>query len=112
MALSLMYITNRPEIASIVQKAEIDRVFIDMEYIGKEERQAGMNTVKSHHTIEDIIRLRPIVTTSKLMVRVNPLHEATKAYCSSKEEIENAILLVSKDLQIFSLNLCVNTVVW
>lgn len=92
MALTLMYITNNKTIADIAQRAGVDRIWIDMEYIGKEERQAGMNTVKSHHTVEDIVRLRPIVKTSQLMVRVNPLHEATSAYCSSKEEIENTIL--------------------
>lgn len=91
MSLTLMYITNNVAIARIAQKAGVDRIWIDMEYIGKEERQAGMNTVKSHHTIEDIVRLRPIVKTSELMVRVNPLHDATKAYCSSREEIENTL---------------------
>lgn len=91
MALTLMYITNNELVADIAQRAGVDRIWIDMEYIGKEERQAGMNTVKSHHTIEDIVRLRPIVKTAQLMVRVNPLHDATKEYCSSQEEIENTI---------------------
>ena len=92
MALTLMYITNNVTVAEIAQKAGVDRVWVDMEFIGKEERQAGMNTVKSRHTIEDIARLRPIVKQATLMTRVNPLHKATKDYCSSKEEIENAIL--------------------
>ncbi len=91
MALTLMYITNNPQVAEIAEKAGVDRIWIDMEYIGKEERQAGMNTVKSHHTVEDIKRLRPVVKKSKLMVRVNPIHEASKDYCSSKEEIDQVI---------------------
>ena len=91
MELTLMYITNNPTVADIAQRAGVDRIWIDMEYIGKEERQAGMNTVKSHHTIEDIARLRPLIKQATLMARINPLHEATKEYCSSKEEIENAI---------------------
>lgn len=91
MALTLMYITNNPEVAQIAQNAGVDRIWVDMEWIGKEERQTGMNTVKSHHTIEDIARLRPIVTTSTLMARVNPIHEATKDYCDSKEEIDETI---------------------
>ena len=91
MPLKLMYITNNPQIATIAEGCGVDRIWIDMEYIGKEERQAGLNTVKSHHAIDDIVRLRPIVKTSQLMVRVNPLHQATKYYCSSKEEIENTI---------------------
>lgn len=91
MPLTLMYITNNPDTAMIAQKAGVDRIWIDMEYIGKEERQAGMNTVKSHHTIKDIQRLRPIVDASQLLVRVNPIHEATSLYCDSKEEIDNTI---------------------
>lgn len=91
MALTLMYITNNAEVATIAQNAGVDRIWVDMEWIGKEERQAGMNTVKSHHTIQDIANLRPIVTTSTLMARVNPIHEATKEYCDSKEEIEETI---------------------
>lgn len=91
MALTLMYITNNPVTAEIAQRAGVDRIWIDMEYIGKEERQAGMNTVKSFHTIEDIKTIRPMVTTSELLVRVNPLHEATKDYCDSKEEIDLSI---------------------
>lgn len=91
MSLTLMYITNRPEVAQLAQRAGIDRIWVDMEYIGKEERQAGMNTVKSHHTIEDILRLRPLVDEGKLMVRINPIHESTASYCDSKEEIEAVI---------------------
>ncbi len=91
MALTLMYITNNPKVALIAQEAGVDRIWVDMEYIGKEDRQAGMNTVKSHHTLEDIKALRPIVTKSQLMVRVNPLHDATEAYGSSEEEIDAAI---------------------
>lgn len=91
MALTLMYITNNPRVAEIAQEAGVNRVWVDMEYIGKEIRQAGMNTVKSHHTVEDVARLRKVVTTSQLQVRVNPIHDATSEYCSSKEEIDNVI---------------------
>lgn len=91
MALTLMYITNKPKVAALAQQAGVERIWVDMEWIGKEERQAGMNTVKSHHTIEDITKLRSIITTSTLMARVNPIHEATKDYCDSKEEIEETI---------------------
>ena len=91
MSLTLMYITNNPAIAEVAQKAGVDRIWIDMEYIGKEERQAGMNTVKSSHTIDDIKKVRPVVTSSELMVRVNPIHNASPYYCSSQQEIEEVI---------------------
>ena len=91
MALTLMYITNNPITAKIAQDAGVDRIWIDMEYIGKDERQGGMDTVKNHHTIDDIKKIRPVITKSKLMVRVNPLHDATSEYSSSKDEIDDAI---------------------
>ena len=37
MALKLMYITNRPEVAVIAQDAGVDRIFVDMEYFGKDQ---------------------------------------------------------------------------
>lgn len=86
--LKLMYITNRPEIAKIAENAGVDRIFIDMEYIGKDKRQGGMDTVQSHHTIEDIKNIRAIINKAELLVRCNPIHEATEEYCSSKEEID------------------------
>ena len=95
--LKLMYITNDPEIAVIAESAGVDRIFIDMEYIGKEARQGGMNTVQCHHTVEDVKRIKQAVSRAKLMVRVNPLHEATDAYGSSEEEI-NAVIEAGADL--------------
>lgn len=91
MALTLMYITNNPLTAHIAQEAGVDRIWIDMEYIGKDERQGGMDTVRNHHTIDDIKKMRPIVTNAELMVRVNPLHTAAEDYCSSEDEIIQSI---------------------
>lgn len=91
MALNLMYITNRPEIAQIAETAGVDRIFIDLEYIGKGERQGGMDTVQSRHTLEDVKRVSDAITTAELLVRINPIHEATDDYCSSEEEIDTAI---------------------
>lgn len=97
MALKLMYITNRPEIAKIAENSGVDRIFIDMEYIGKSIRQGGMDTVQSHHTVEDIIKIRKIISKAQLMVRVNPIHDKTARYCSSQEEI-NAVIDAGADL--------------
>lgn len=97
MPIKLMYITNDPEVAKIAQDNGVDRIFVDMEYIGKAERQGGMDTVQSHHTVADVKRLREVVTTSELMVRVNPWHEATDEYCSSEEEI-NAVIEAGADV--------------
>ncbi len=92
MPLKLMYITNRPDIARIAEKNGVDRVFVDMEYIGKAERQRGLNTVMNHHTFEDEIAVRKALTKSELLVRVNPIHEKqADGYPDSEEEIERVI---------------------
>ena len=75
MSLKLMYITNNPEVALIAEKYGVDRVWIDLESLGKEERQKCMNTVKSKHTIDDIKKIVPLLTASELLVRVNPWNE-------------------------------------
>ena len=91
MALKLMYITNRPDVALIAESNGVDRIFVDMEYIGKDERQGKMDSVKNHHTVEDVKRLRSVITKSELLVRVNPIHEASEEYTSSEEEIDAVI---------------------
>lgn len=91
MALKLMYITNRPDVAQVAQKCGVDRIFVDMEYIGKEERQGGLDTVKSHHTVEDVKNLRKVLNKTELLVRVNPIHDAGENWCSSEEEINQVV---------------------
>lgn len=88
MSLKLMYITNNPQVARIAETVGVDRVFIDMEYIGKDLRQGGMDTVQSRHTIQDIIDVRKEIQ-SDLLVRCNPIHDETDEYCSSEKEIDD-----------------------
>ena len=97
MALKLMYITNKPEIAQIAESAGVDRIFVDMEYIGKADRQGGMDTVQSHHTVDDVAKIRKSIISAKLLVRCNPIHNATEEYCSSEEEI-NAVIANGADI--------------
>ncbi len=79
MALKLMYITKLPEVARIAENAGVDRIFVDMEYIGKEKRQHGMNTVKNHHTIQDVKNIRQVITKSELLVRINKIYPGSEA---------------------------------
>lgn len=91
MALKLMYITNNPDIAKIAEDVGVDRIFVDMEYIGKSARQGGMNTVQCHHTVDDIKKIRKAISKAQVMVRINPIHRASAEYGSSKEEIDAVI---------------------
>lgn len=76
MALQMMYITNNPQIAKIAEKYSVDRIWVDLEKIGKQERQGGMNTVQSTHVLEDVRKIREAIEgKAKLLVRVNPIHD-------------------------------------
>ena len=83
--LDVFYITNNLEMALAAEDAGVNRVWIDLETLGKEERQKGINSVKSHHTIDDIRHIRPRLTKAKMMVRVNPWNE------NSVKEIDEVI---------------------
>lgn len=89
--MKLMYITNKPAVARIAEDAGVDWIFLDMEVIGKAFRQSGLDTVQNHHTIDDIKRIRKTISQSKLLVRINPIHDALENYPSSKNEIEASI---------------------
>lgn len=92
MPLNLMYITNDPDVAKIAENAGVDWIFIDMEFIGKDNRQGGLDTVQNHHTIEDIKTIRKAVSKSKVLVRVNPIHGVQKnGYFDSEDEINAAV---------------------
>ena len=92
-----MYITNRPDVAKIAEENGVDRIFVDMEYIGKAERQGKMDTVQNHHTIEDVRKVRAVLNKAELLVRLNPIHDATEEYCSSEDEI-NAVIDAGADI--------------
>ncbi len=91
MALELMFVTNRVDVAEAAQAAGVDRIFVDMEYIGKQERQGGLDTVQSMHTLDDVKAMRKVLVTSTLHVRCNPIHDASKEYSSTEEEINGIV---------------------
>lgn len=91
MSLTLMYITNNPQVAVIAQKYGVDRIWVDLETLGKEERQGHIDSVKSHHSVEDIKKIVPLLDRAEMLVRVNPLN------AKSEEEI-NAVIDAGADL--------------
>ena len=94
MKLKLMYITNDPQVAKIADRAGVDRVFIDLETVGKEQRQGGMNTVQSHHTTDDVKQIRTVLRNAELLVRVNPIHEGSEKEINTVVENGADILML------------------
>ncbi len=74
--IKLMYLTSNPEAAVQAENAGADRIFLDLEIMGKEERQGHLDTVVSHSSIEDVAKLRAAVHKAELLVRCNPVHPA------------------------------------
>ena len=85
MSVKLMLVASTPEAAIEAEEAGIDRLFFDLEYINKAERQSGRNTLILHNDIEDIPKIRKVLSKTELLVRVNSLHS------TSKYEIDKAI---------------------
>ena len=89
--LTVFYITNRPDVALVAEKYGVDRIWIDLETLGKEQRQHNMNTVKSNHRISDIVAIKPLLTKAEMMVRINSWYEG------SRQEID-AVIAAGADI--------------
>lgn len=77
--LTLLYITNKIDVAKLADSCGVDRIFVDLEILGKEKRQAGMNSVISRHAMEDVSAVRGCLIKSELLVRVDPINDNSKA---------------------------------
>jgi hypothetical protein len=73
----LSLITNDVVTAQSAEQAGVDRIMIDLERLGKSERQIGKGLFLSSHQTTDIPRVRAVLQNSKLMVRVDPIHAAS-----------------------------------
>jgi 2-keto-3-deoxy-L-rhamnonate aldolase RhmA len=78
-------IVDDPGIARFVSENGVDRLFVDLEYMGKEDRQKGLDTVKSRQGPEAVSRIRAAAPDGHVLVRINPLHGGSKA------EIDDAV---------------------
>jgi hypothetical protein len=73
----LSFITNDVASACSAEEAGVDRIFIDLERLGKAARQTGQSLFCSSHTVEDIPRIKKALRRSRLMVRVDPPHQGS-----------------------------------
>ena len=89
--MKLMLLTGDPQFAQKAEKCGVDRIFLDLEYINKADRQKGRNTFITQNTTDDVVPLRKAVKNAELLVRVNPIHP------HSKEEID-AVCAAGADL--------------
>lgn len=77
--IDFIQITNDPLLARRCDALGGFRLFVDLERLGKPERQAGRNTFISTHAMADVGTIKRALLQSLLMVRLNPMHGGTLA---------------------------------
>ncbi|QGJ70997.1 HpcH/HpaI aldolase/citrate lyase family protein [Planctomycetales bacterium 10988] len=77
--------TKDPLLAKQADLGGIGRIGVDLEVLGKENRQARKENRFSDHTLEDFIRIQRVLTKAESFARVNPIH------AESQQEIESFI---------------------
>jgi hypothetical protein len=69
--------TRDAALARRADRAGIQRIGVDLERLGKADRQRGLGTWVSPHTEADLRRLAPALTRAQLFARVNPINADT-----------------------------------
>jgi 2-keto-3-deoxy-L-rhamnonate aldolase RhmA len=73
----LTLITNDPVLAARADAAGVDRVGVDLERLGKAERQAAEDTRLSEHRLDDLAVVARPLANADLFVRLNPFGPGT-----------------------------------
>jgi hypothetical protein len=76
--LKLLLIPPDVATAAALARCDVDRAFVDLEVIGKRERQAHVAAHFSHHTLADLPAYRDATVGVELLVRTNPIHDGTE----------------------------------
>ena len=75
--MDFIQITNDPDFAAFAVSCGVSRIMVDLEQHGKQERQGGLGTFISNHVPQDVAIVRQAVPQAALIVRINPLHDAS-----------------------------------
>jgi HpcH/HpaI aldolase/citrate lyase family len=71
--------TSDPALAARADAAGVERVGVDLERLGKRERQNGLGTWISSHTEADLAAVGAKLRSARLFARLDPLHDGTPA---------------------------------
>ena len=71
--------TSDPRLAARADAAGVERIGVDLERLGKRERQNGLGTWISSHTEADLAAVGDALTRASLFARVDPPHAGTPA---------------------------------
>jgi hypothetical protein len=90
----LTLITDDPVLAAAADQAGVNRIGLDLEVLGKAERQSGEDTRLSKHKIESLPIIARSLAKADLFVRLNPMN------ANSQNEIETALRFGAKVLML------------
>jgi hypothetical protein len=90
----LTLFTNDSELARRADQAGVNRVGLDLERIGKAERQDRRKCWISGHQVHELSGIASVLTTARLFARTNPIH------ADSAREIEELLALGVKTLML------------
>jgi len=85
--MEFLVVENIKERAIKFEEFGIDIIFIDLEQLGKQERQGHIDSVKSKHEVSDIREIKLSLTKADILVRIDPINSNTK---NQIEEVINA----------------------
>ena len=71
--------TDDPALAAAADAAGVDRIGVDLERLGKRERQRDPAAWVSPHTETDLARVAGVVRRAAVFARLDPLHDGTAA---------------------------------
>lgn len=77
--MKFLIIENNSERARKFEELGIDTIFVDLEILGKQERQRNIDSVKSKHRISDIKEIKLAVKKAEILVRIDPVNSETKS---------------------------------
>lgn len=77
MSLVLLMVTSDPPLAGHAVESGVDRIFVDLETRGKADRQRGLGMHLSNSQLDDVSRVRAVVPSGRLLVRINAPWEGT-----------------------------------
>jgi hypothetical protein len=90
----LLLLTDDPVLAAEADGAGVARIGIDVERLGKAERQAGHDTRLSNHEWTDLAAIAPVLRTARAFARLNPLNDG------SAGEVETALSCGAQSLML------------
>jgi hypothetical protein len=75
----LTLLTDDPDLAERADIAGVHQIGVDLERLGKKDRQPSSSARISDHSVEDLARVARRLSRAKAFVRVNPLNPALPA---------------------------------